>query len=83
MNLAWLESVKGEERERLREYLVGNQKVLDILVEIVYNKVRETENVSLQDYDSPSWAYKQAHRNGQLDALKWVTKLCDVTTSKK
>lgn len=82
MNSLWLQGLKGEERQKLKVFIENNQKILDILTEIVYNRVKEHESVALRDYDNLSWSHKQAHLNGELDALKWVIKLCDVTASK-
>lgn len=77
MQTVWLGSTKGEDRENLKNYIQSNKKLLDILNGIVYNMYREAEN-SVYDYESASWAYKQAHANGAKEALSKVMRLLEV-----
>jgi len=76
MKTAWLDGTTGEEREKLKEYIAGNKKVLDILVKMLYNRRTEAEKVSISDYDCPSWVAKQAHLNGRKEAFDEIIKLC-------
>lgn len=78
MKTVWLEGVKGQEREDLKLFIANNKKVLDILVKMMYNMYRESENSSVKDYDSPSWAFKQAHLNGQKETLKTLISICEL-----
>jgi hypothetical protein len=77
MQSAWLNGTKDQERENLKNYIISNKKMLDILNKILYNMYREVENSSY-DYDSPSWAHKQAHINGVKETLNKIMKLCEV-----
>ena len=64
MQSVWHSHLKNEkEKKDFIEYVRNSEKVLDRLKEIVYNAVKESE-VKASDYDSPSWAYRQAHSNG-------------------
>lgn len=76
MKTTWLDGTTGEEREKLKEYIAGNKKILDILVKIVYNRRTEAEKVSIKEYDCPSWVAKQAHLNGRKEAFDEVINLC-------
>lgn len=76
---SWLASKSGPEKEEFKQFLLSNKKVLDILVEMLYNRLREVESISRSDYTDTSWAFEQAHRNGQRDELKSLITLCTVT----
>jgi len=71
----WFRGLKTDEVEERKSFLLSNQKVLDILKEIVYNIRISCENVSETDYDSPSWSHKQAHHNGEVASLKRIERL--------
>lgn len=72
---AWFKGMDDEEKKKFTHILESNTILLDKLTEIVYNIVKEAEDVSSKDYDSPSWAYKQAHRNGVADAARKILSL--------
>jgi hypothetical protein len=81
VNTAWLQGAKTEqEREKLKKMVSGNIFALDKLSEICYTKVTELESVSRSDYDSAGWAFEQAHRNGEVAALKFIIKLIEERT---
>lgn len=71
----WFKDSNDEEREKLKAQLLGDKKTLDKLRKILYNIVITEQNVNSSDYESPSWAYKQAHRNGRIDAFNTVIAL--------
>jgi hypothetical protein len=76
----WLEGLRDQEREERKVLIKGSKKTLDILSKICYNMYREAEESSLADYDSPSWAYRQAHINGLKEAygkIKEIVTLSD------
>ncbi len=75
MKAVWLGNTTGEERENLKEYILHNKKVLDILSEILYNMYRDTEKQEF-NYDTPSWAYQQAHLNGKKQTIKQILEIC-------
>lgn len=78
MKAEWLGTLKGEERENFRLSVQSSKIVLDKLNEIVYNMYKERAREQVTDYDSPSWAYKQAHTNGYLAALQKILDLVDI-----
>jgi hypothetical protein len=56
-----------DEQEGFKREVKSAKNVLDKLEQIVKSKTKEI--VVTDDYDSPSWAYKQADRNGYNRAL--------------
>ena len=68
-----------EERESFTKTVLNetNNIVLMRLKKIIQQKRKELENseLSLSNYDSPNWDYKQAHTNGLRQGLKNVEEL--------
>jgi hypothetical protein len=79
VNSAWLEGLNGEERDKMREYVLANKNLLDKLKEILYNMNRRTEEVVLSSYDNPNWSHKQAHFNGQADIVRKLISICTIS----
>lgn len=77
MHHQWFSSLPRAEQEQRKKFIESNEKVLDIAREIVYNMIMESRT-SFKDYDSPSWAYKQADNNGYVRALEDVHKLLTI-----
>jgi len=76
----WVSHLKdSKEREDFTNKLLGSRFLLDKLSEIVYNIVKMESRPSTKDYDSPSWAYLQAHRNGRLEAFEEILKLISIS----
>jgi hypothetical protein len=76
----WFSSLPKAEQEDRKKFVYANQKLLDILSKIVYNMgIVESRPHSEADYDSPSWAYKQADRNGYLRAYSEILALLNVS----
>lgn len=71
MKAIWFKSCKTkEEKEAARQSVLSNRASLDSLKEILEPMLKETAPTA--DYDSPSWAYKQADRIGYNRALNQV-----------
>lgn len=49
--------------------------VLEILRELLTNRLRNISRPKEETYTNPSWAYFQAHRNGRIEDLEYVIKL--------
>lgn len=81
MNTKWFGNLKGEEKENFKKSLLQSKKVLDKLQEICYNMYIDKRRVEFSDYESPSWAYRQAHTNGYSEAMNDVFKLLDIKTN--
>lgn len=66
-----------DEQERFASYLKNSAGVLERLNEIIAEievKLDDRE-VSLEAYENPSWAYKQADNNGYRRALRDILRL--------
>jgi hypothetical protein len=82
VNKRWVSNlVSKEEQEQFEEKIKSSQIILDRLTEICYNMIKESENRD-NDYDSPSWAYKQADSNGYRRALENIIKLTTYKSDK-
>lgn len=78
INTQWLRGVSQSDQEALKrraDLVLGGGVLLDTLAEIVRANIDDLENTGVDDYDSPSWAYKEADRKGQLRALRNILKL--------
>ena len=67
MKTIWFMDLPKDEQEGFKREVKSAKNVLDKLEQIVNSKIKEI--VINTDYDSPSWAYKQADRNGYNRAL--------------
>lgn len=74
MKAAWFKQCKTkEDKDAVRQILFSNKESLDRLKEILEPMLKEA--LPTADYDSPSWAYKQADRIGYNRALTTVLEL--------
>jgi hypothetical protein len=81
MQTQWFRKAKSpQQRDEIKQIVLGSQKALDILAEICYNTIQESESRRISDdYDSPSWAHKQADLNGYIRAYKEMSRLLNVS----
>ncbi len=71
MKSHWFKECKTkEDKEKVKQTLFSNRESLLRLESILESLLKETP--SSADYDSPSWAYKQADRIGYNRALNQV-----------
>lgn len=75
---AWTRHLKeGDEKERFKNSVLGSKIVLErlnvILKELEDEQARIERNTQI--YESPNWAFKQAHLNGFSDCLNKVKKI--------
>lgn len=78
MKTQWFAGMKPAEAEVFKQNLIQSKKVLDKLSEIVYNMVKDRREVSVKDYDSPSWSHRQAHTNGAEEMGRKIIDLLDL-----
>ena len=77
MKAAWFKECKTKkEKEAVNQVLQSNRESLDRLKEILEPMLKDTTPAA--DYDSPSWAYKQADRNGFNRAVTTVLDLINL-----
>ena len=78
MNQYWTSHLTtDEEKERFVSQLHGARSVLVRLHQLIH--MQEMENAkserSVKAYDSPSWPFLQAHRNGYASAMNTIKNL--------
>lgn len=75
--LVWLNDLKGKEKEDLEYLLRNNRQLITKLLDILekYEDEELKQETSQSDYDSPSWGYKQADRNGARRAYRKIRSL--------
>jgi len=83
MLIDWTKGLSDEEAEAFTKTFKNSRVLIDRLDTVIRNKLEETERVSTNDYDSPSWAYKAADREGFVRALKYVLLLTKENKNKK
>mgnify|MGYP003649123554 FL=1 len=77
MKAAWFKECKTKkEKEAVSQSLHSNREGLDRLKGILEPMLKDTTPAA--DYDSPSWAYKQADRNGFNRAVTTVLDLINL-----
>jgi hypothetical protein len=77
MKASWFSKCKTkEEKEAVKQSILSQRETLDRLKEILEPMLKDT--VLSADYDSPSWAYKQADRIGFNRALTTVLELINL-----
>ena len=70
MKTIWFMDLPKDKQEGFKRQVTSAKDVLEKLEEIVRYKLKDV--VLTDDYDNPSWAYKQADRNGYNRALTEV-----------
>lgn len=74
MNSRLVFGIPKEEFEKVKDQL--NTLLHDPCMDYVRRALRlMNKKMSSPDYDTPSWAYKQAHQNGYNQAIEDVLKL--------
>jgi len=73
MKTTWFTNLPKDQQEGFKKQVLSSKDVLERLRQILEDK--QTEVVLSTDYDNPSWAYKQADRNGYDRALTEVINL--------
>jgi hypothetical protein len=77
MKASWFKECKTkEDKEQVRKLLYSNKEGFDRLKDILEPMLKEA--LPTADYDSPSWAYKQADRIGYNRALTTVLDLINL-----
>lgn len=78
MKVEWFKGLSADEAEKMKKIVSSNKIMLDKLSEICYNRLQALNSITEEDYDSPSWAHKQAHINGYKHALKDLQELLKI-----
>lgn len=70
MKTIWFMDLPKDQQDGFKRQITSAKDVLEKLEEIVKSKMKDI--ILSEDYDNPSWAYKQADRNGYNRALTEV-----------
>ena len=75
--LFWFSDCMEDEKkiEERRKKLLQFSEICGIIEGLIEKKIENLDSVTEKDYDSPSWACKQAHINGEKQAYKDVLDL--------
>lgn len=76
MKTIWFMDLPKDEQEGFKKQVKSAKDVLEKLEQIVKHKIKEI--VVSDDYDSPSWAFKQADRNGYNRALTEIINILNL-----
>ena len=47
--------------------------------EVVEEEIKSLDNITYEEFDSPSWAYKQAYKLGLQEGLRKLSKLVKIS----
>lgn len=82
MKAVWFKECKTkEDKDSVRQTILSNRESLLRLESILESMLKETPTSA--DYDSPSWAYKQADRIGYNRALNQVLDIINLDNNKE
>jgi hypothetical protein len=77
MKSVWFKKCKSaSEKKSVEQTLRSHKATLDSLQEILGSMLKE--NPASTDYDSASWAYKQADRNGYNRAINQLLEIVNL-----
>lgn len=69
-----LAGLTGEDREIMVKQLLASEILLKRLETIIQKEINSLGTITAEDFDSPSWAFKQAYK---LGLQKGLTKLLE------
>lgn len=77
--LFWFSDCQGDEEkiEERRKKLLQFSEICGIIRDVMERKLEALESVTEKDYDNPSWAFKQAHINGEQQAYRDILTLLE------
>lgn len=65
----------SKDHKKTGELLKASTPTLELIDNLLERKIKDSLVVNGSDYETPSWAYKQAHLNGRTEALKELQRL--------
>jgi hypothetical protein len=72
LSVEWTKGLDQKAKESLEQTIRNSTTALTRLLEIVEEREAELtrKECSVDDYDTPNWAVRQAHRNGERSQLR-------------
>lgn len=84
--MMWTRNLKtAEEKERFENTLKGSKIVLDRLHQMLSEEEADIDysETNLKTYETPNWAAKQAHKNGQRAMVRKIKQLISLDQQKE
>ncbi len=81
MYIDWTKHLKDqEEKSKFTQQIQSAKEVLDRVKAILAEKLNtlDRSEVDMETYNTPNWAERQAHKNGQRSSLMFLLKLVDL-----
>ena len=74
-----LSGLKGSERDLMVTQLLASEPLLKRIEEVVEKEIKGLDSISYEDFDSPSWAYKQAYKLGLQKGLRKILEIVKIS----
>ena len=74
-----LSGLKGSERDFMIAQLLASEPLIKRVKEVVEEEIKSLDNITYEEFDSPSWAYKQAYKLGLQEGLRKLNKLLKIS----
>lgn len=81
MYLEWTQHLTDEkDKEKFRNSVLSAKHILDRLKTIIEKKEKalDRSEMSIEAYSAPNWSERQAHKNGNRQALAEIKTLVDL-----
>jgi len=75
LSLKWTKGLDESDKERTEKLIRNSGIVLSRLRDIIQEDLDNIQKETEKDYDNPSWAYLQAHKNGKSDYARQMLSL--------
>ena len=75
MLIDWTKGLDNLDKDAIEAKIKTSKTLLDRIAVICEDKIKDLEISSLADYESPSWAYRAADKEGQKRALRYIISL--------
>lgn len=85
MYLEWTKHLKDpQDKSNFEQQILSARPVLERLKQILEEKENtlDRSETSITVYDTPNWAERQAHKNGNRESLWFLKKLVDLDQQK-
>lgn len=74
-----LSGLKGPERDLMITQLLSSEPLIKRINEVVEEEIKSLGTITAEEFDSPSWAFKQAYKLGLQEGLRKLTKLLKIS----
>lgn len=75
-----LAGLKGQERDIMIAQLLASETLMKRIEALIDKEIKDLDTITVKDFDSPSWAYKEAFRLGVKKGLTSLRKYVIIDT---